>query len=224
MNFNQTQLGSTVGVNDDASLFCASVKLNRQLAGQVKERNQRAFAKRVVTVLLVDDELVTRKIVSHQLEVNNYRVLLAENGHEAMKLVLDKKPDLVLMDISMPVMNGFVALRMMRQVYDSAQLPVIMMTSSAEESQVAECFESGANDYISKPIQPAGMLARIQAQMKLKQTQYALRESEQRYELASHGTRDGIWDWNLETGEVYLSPRWLAMVGVDILRLELLAR
>ena len=215
MNSNQTQFGSPVGMNDDASLFCVSVKLNRQLAGQSKKKNQPPLAKHIATVLLVDDELITRKIVSHQLEASNYKVMLAENGHQAMKMVLDDKPDLVLMDISMPVMDGFVALRMMRQVYDSTQLPVIMMTSSAEENQVAECFEFGANDHISKPIQPVGMLARIQAQMKLKQTQYALRESEQRYALASHGTRDGIWDWNLDTGEVYLSPRWLAMVGVD---------
>ena len=215
MNVDQTQPGFPVGARNESPLFCASVKSNRQLAGQASRTGQSSSVKHSATLLIVDDELVTRKIVSHQLEASNYKVLLAENGHQAMKMVLNEKPDLVLMDISMPVMNGFVALRMMRQVYDSAELPVIMMTSSAEESQVAECFESGANDYISKPIQPAGMLARIQAQIKLKQAQHALRESEQRYALASHGTRDGIWDWNLETGEVYLSPRWLAMVGVD---------
>jgi len=85
MNANQTQLGSPVGVNDDASLFCVSVKLNQQLARQAKKINQQSLAKCMATVLLVDDELVTRKIVSHQLEANNYKVLLAENGHQAMK-------------------------------------------------------------------------------------------------------------------------------------------
>ena len=85
MNSNQTQFGSPVGMNDDASLFCVSVKLNRQLAGQSKKKNQPPLAKHIATVLLVDDELITRKIVSHQLEASNYKVILAENGHQARK-------------------------------------------------------------------------------------------------------------------------------------------
>lgn len=166
-------------------------------------------------VLVADDELVTRKLLTHQLEKAGYTVITAENGHEALKLTLAQKPDLVLMDISMPMMDGFTSLRMMRQLYDSTDLPIIMMTSSSKEEQVVGCFDAGASDYLAKPIQYSSLIARIEAQFKLMRALSALRESEQRYALASQGTRDGIWDWNLETGEIYLSPRWMAMVGID---------
>ena len=209
MNVNQSQsslpTGGLEGLAPAISLFPNG---NAKTVTPV-ERHQAA------TILLVDDELVTRTLVSHQLTVANYNVLTAENGYQAMKLALKSKPDLILMDISMPVVDGFLALRMIRQLYDNASLPIIMMTANCEDNQVAECFESGASDYLSKPIQPASLLARIEAQLNLKKAQRALKESEERYVLASHGTRDGIWDWNLETGAVYLSPRWLAMVGVD---------
>ncbi|MFK7766147.1 MAG: EAL domain-containing protein [Mariniblastus sp.] len=165
-------------------------------------------------ILVVDDEVITRRLLAHQLETAGYKVDTAENGHDALTFVSNTKPDLVLMDISMPVIDGNTSLRMMRQLHDSADLPIIMMTSSSAEDQIVSCFDAGASDYLSKPIQYAGMIARIDAQFKLIHTLSALRESEQRYALASQGTRDGIWDWNLVTGEIYLSPRWMTMVGV----------
>ena len=167
------------------------------------------------TILVVDDEAVTRTLLAHQLEIAGYEIVTAENGSEALNQVTTNKPDLVLMDISMPVMDGRTALRMMRQLHDSTDLPIIMMTSSLEESQVVSCFDAGASDYLAKPVQQPSMLARIEAQFKLMRVLSALRESEQRYTLAAQGTRDGIWDWNLETGEIYLSPRWKAMVGIS---------
>ena len=166
-------------------------------------------------ILLVDDEEVTRRLLAHQLEAAGYEIITASNGYEALMLVRASKPDLVLMDISMPVMDGLTSLRMMRQLYNNADLPIVMMTSDAEEAQVGGCFDAGASDYLAKPVQHESMLARIEAQLKLMRVLSALRESEQRYTLAAQGTRDGIWDWNLETGEIYLSPRWRAMVGVQ---------
>jgi len=165
-------------------------------------------------ILLVDDEMVTRRLLAHQLETAGYEIATAENGYDALMLVRTNKPDLVLMDISMPVMDGLTSLRMMRQLYDGTAMPIIMMTSGSEEAQVVGCFETGASDYIAKPVQHSTLIARIEAQFKLMRALSALRESEQRYTLAAQGTRDGIWDWNLETGEIYLSPRWKAMVGI----------
>ncbi len=166
-------------------------------------------------ILVVDDEMVTRKLLAHHLEIAGYEILTAENGQEALTSMNSNKPDLVLMDISMPVMDGLSTLRMMRQMHGSTDLPIIMMTSSLEEAQVVGCFDAGASDYLAKPIQQASLIARIEAQFKLMRALEALRESEQRYALASQGTRDGIWDWNLDTGEIYLSPRWIAMVGIE---------
>ncbi len=166
-------------------------------------------------VLLVDDEPVTRQIISRRLHDDRFDVVTAENGRQALSALSEYDIDLVLMDISMPVMDGFTTLRLMRQMYDRSVLPIIMMTSAKGNEQVLRCFDNGANDYISKPVDFSVMKARIESQFVLRDTQFALRESEQRYALASQGTRDGIWDWNIVTGATYLSPRWLEMVGAS---------
>ena len=139
----------------------------------------------------------------------------AENGREALELVQKETFDLCLLDISMPVLDGFRALRLIRQLFDPADLSIIMMTASEDRDQVVKAFDSGASDYIGKPIDSAIALARIKNQLLIRDAQRALRESEQRYALASRGTNDGMWDWDLTTGELYLSPRWRSMVGIE---------
>lgn len=179
------------------------------------EVSSRQNAMDAATVLIVEDELVSRTLLSRQLETAGFQVMIAENGFRALEIVRTAKIDLVLMDIGMPVIDGFATLRLMRQLHDTGSLPIVMMTASDAPSQIVRCFDDGASDYVSKPIDLGVALARIEAQLKLKRTQEELRESEQRYALASRGTRDGIWDWNLITGDIYLSPRWMAMVGVN---------
>ena len=185
------------------------------LAGMIScTESAKADEKRGV-VLLVDDELVTLSVLSRELQKLGFEIVQAVNGREALQILAQNRIDLVLMDISMPVMDGYTALRLMRQMFSTAKLPIIMMTSSTDGGQVASCFDDGASDYLRKPVDFSVMRARIDAQLTLHRTRQALLESEQRYALASEGTRDGIWDLNLITGEIYLSPRWLAMVGAD---------
>lgn len=185
------------------------------LAGMIScVENAKSDEKRGV-VLLVDDEAVTLSILSRELQTLGFEIVQAANGREALRILAQDKIDLVLMDISMPVMDGYATLRLMRQMFSTAKLPIIMMTSSTDGGQVAACFNDGASDYLRKPVDFSVMRARVDAQLTLHRTQQALLESEQRYALASEGTRDGIWDLNLVTGEIYLSPRWLTMVGAD---------
>ncbi len=167
------------------------------------------------TVLVVDDELITRKLLQHALQRQSFDTLIATNGREALQALSAHEVDIVLMDISMPVMDGYMALRLMRQQHPRNALPIIMMTSSSDSGQIEACFGHGANDYIDKPVDFTILRARIAAQLQVRQTHNALMKSEQRYALASNGTRDGIWDLDLVTGETHLSPRWRAMVGVD---------
>lgn len=175
---------------------------------------------KLARILVVDDELVTRVMLKRSLETQHYEVELATNGREALESVYRGRFDLVIMDISMPDWDGLQTLHLIRMLYGQSELPVIMMTADSRPQQVVETFESGANDYISKPIDPSTARVRIQSQLKLKLAHDALLESEQRYALASAGTLDGIWDWNIQTGEVYFSERWRAMVGITDLMWE----
>ena len=164
-------------------------------------------------ILVVDDEMVTRMRLRRLLESNGYIVDEAENGREALTRIYAESFDLILMDISMPLMDGFWALRMIRQRFTQGDLPVVMMTSSDDREQVIESFDRGANDYVAKPIDAAVSIARIKNQVLIKESQRKLRASEERYALTAKGTNDGMWDWCLLTGDLYLSPRYREMVG-----------
>ncbi len=166
-------------------------------------------------VLVVDDERLNRTMLSKLLERHGFQALAASDGAEALRLSEEHSPDLVLLDIVMPGMDGFDVLRALRAKYDESELPVIMVTAADETAKLLKAFESGANDYLTKPIDVDAVVARIGTQMKLRQALLALRESELRYALAARGSNDGLWDWNLVEDEIHFSTRWKEMLGID---------
>jgi len=120
---------------------------------------------RTATLLLVDDDAMNRDALSRRLERSGYRVLLAEDGAQALELVSQNSIDLVLLDVMMPVMTGIEALRRLRALRSIAELPVIMVTANDASGDMVEALDLGANDYITKPIDYAVAHARIRAQL-----------------------------------------------------------
>jgi two-component system KDP operon response regulator KdpE len=111
-------------------------------------------------ILAVDDEPKMTRFIRMNLELEGYRVSEAVNGMEAIKKVREELPDLVLLDVMMPDMNGFETLEHIRE---SSNVPVIMLTVKGEEEDKVRGLELGADDYVTKPFSPRELTSRIKA-------------------------------------------------------------
>jgi diguanylate cyclase (GGDEF)-like protein/PAS domain S-box-containing protein len=167
------------------------------------------------TLLVVDDNDDNRDVLSRRLRHKGFLVTVAADGREALECIGREVYDLILLDVEMPGISGLETLSRLRVARSQTQLPVIMVTARSEGASIVEAFRLGANDYVTKPIDFAVALARIQTHLAHKWAVEDLRDSEERYALAARGSNDGLWDWNLIANEVYWSPRWKAMLGHD---------
>jgi CheY-like chemotaxis protein len=157
-------------------------------------------------LLVVDDDEYNRDLLCRRLERKGYAATAAASGQEALELMQQQAFDLVLLDIMMPELDGTAVLKMIRETFTAAQLPVIMVSAKDESEDIVGALSLGANDYVTKPIDFPVVFARIHTQLSRKKAEEALRESEERYTLAMRGANDGLWDWNLRTNDIYFSP------------------
>lgn len=111
-------------------------------------------------ILVVDDEPRMRRFVRMNLDLEGYDVLEAENGLVALDKIREQMPDLVLLDVAMPVLDGFETLQQIRQV---SSVPVIMLTVKGDEEDRVRGLDYGADDYVTKPFSPRELLSRIRA-------------------------------------------------------------
>ena len=128
-----------------------------------------------LNVLIVDDSKVIRSAIREILELGNIHVTEASNGKDALELVYNNVPDLVLLDVVMPGMDGISVLKTLRKSYTKMQLPVILVTSLGSSSEIVQALDFGASDYVTKPIDFDVLWARVSNQLMQKQTAEYLR-------------------------------------------------
>ncbi|MCC6456022.1 MAG: response regulator transcription factor [Caldilineaceae bacterium] len=112
------------------------------------------------TILIVDDEAKLRQMIRVYLEQENYRVVEAGNGRDALLVARESQPDLVILDLMMPEMNGY---DFMRAYSKEAEVPVIMLTARVEDQDKILGLELGADDYVTKPFNVRELTARVRA-------------------------------------------------------------
>lgn len=114
-----------------------------------------------ITILIVDDEIVSRYTMEALLESENHTLVFAENGEQGLQKAETLQPDLVLLDVMMPGMNGFEVCRRLRANPKFQELPVVMVTAWDEPTARTRCLEIGANDVICKPFNRADLHSRV---------------------------------------------------------------
>ena len=137
-------------------------------------------------VLVVDDQPSNLRVISALLERHDYTVTTAEHGADALAALEEQLPDLMLLDMLMPGMDGFDLLREIRRRPDWSSLPVVFLTVAQDRELLLRAFEAGAVDFVTKPFMPEELLARVQAHIGLKLTRDRLeRVARERAELVN---------------------------------------
>lgn len=187
--------------------------------------------KETTNILIIDDSPDDRESYIRALKkVNdtNYNYVEAEDGKTGLKTVTTQPFDCVLLDYSLPAMNGIEVLKNIRRLHPF--IPVILLTGQGNETIAAEAIKEGAYDYLVKSTVNSDVLhnaikvsitqsvlkrniADIKYQMQQKTLELAL--SEERYELAVRGMSAGLWDWNVETNELYWSKQFMDIIGIN---------
>ena len=117
----------------------------------------------VKTILVVDDSPTERHVLSELLTQNGYQVITAENGEEGVEKAKSEQPDLILMDVVMPGLNGYQATRTLTREESTKDIPIIVCTSKGQETDKIWGLRQGALDYLVKPINGDELLAKIAA-------------------------------------------------------------
>lgn len=118
-------------------------------------------------IMVVDDDLMNLKMAEYILKRNGYEITAAKSGEECLSYLEKEVPDLILLDIEMPEMNGFELMEILQKSEDKKKIPVIFLTADRSEETEEKCFQVGAVDYIGKPFVPAIMLQRIRRTIEL---------------------------------------------------------
>ncbi|MEO5962450.1 MAG: hybrid sensor histidine kinase/response regulator [Thermomonas sp.] len=148
------------------------------------------------TILVVDDQAANVRVVGTLLGRKGYTVVPAHSGAEALAAVAEQAPDLILLDMMMPGMDGFELLAALREIPGLHKVPVVFLTAAQDRDLLLRAFEAGAVDYVTKPFMPEELLARVDAHVGLKLTRDRLervaRERQELVNLVAHDLKNPL--------------------------------
>jgi len=114
-------------------------------------------------ILVVEDDLVAARMVNYALEQRGYQVLTAANGTQGLRKAQDEKPDLIILGVMLPGVDGLQVCRRLRADSQTAQIPILMISAKAQDVEKATAIKVGADDYLSKPVGPSEIASRVEA-------------------------------------------------------------
>src|SRR5688572_4374337 len=114
-------------------------------------------------ILIVDDDVDTLRLVGIMLQRQGYQIIAASNGTQGLEKALEEKPDLILLDVMMPDMDGYEVTRRLRKNPDTSSTPILMFTAKTQLDDKVTGFEVGADDYLTKPTHPTELQSHVKA-------------------------------------------------------------
>ena len=130
--------------------------------------------KKFGTVLVIEDEVDVLKAVTETLTLENFQVVSATSGRQGIKMAQEKNPNIILLDLRLPDIDGFDVCRELRGAKETSFIPIIMLTTRSKDTEKILGLEIGADDYVTKPYNPLELVARIRAILRRKQTDSTL--------------------------------------------------
>ncbi|HSF48347.1 MAG TPA: EAL domain-containing protein [Burkholderiales bacterium] len=163
--------------------------------------------------LIVDDDAMMRLLLRETLEREGFRVEEAEHGAAGVALFAQIKPDVVLLDVMMPEMDGFTACAELRKLPHGLRLPILMMTGLDDVESIDRAYQAGGTDFITKPINWEVLGYRVRYMLRASQAFEELAKNESRLLDAQRVARLGYWDWDIAAGKVDWSDEVYALIG-----------
>ncbi|MEW6288324.1 MAG: EAL domain-containing protein [Thermodesulfobacteriota bacterium] len=164
-------------------------------------------------VLLVDDDMAQRLLMRETLRGNSLVVEEAGDGKEALAVFERCSPDLVLMDVKMPKMDGFTACAMMRTLAAGQDAVIVLVTGLEDFASISRAFDVGATDFVTKPVNWPLLSHRVRYLLRAGRAFRNLRQSEKRLSIAQSIASLGNWDWNIDKNSVYCSAQMYRIFG-----------
>ncbi|MCG8371073.1 MAG: response regulator [Proteobacteria bacterium] len=153
-------------------------------------------------VLVVDDDPAVRVLINATLEAGGYRICEVGDGRSAISRFAEIEPDIVLLDVMMPGIDGFDTCRKIRQTARGKFTPILMLTALDDAESIERAYEAGATDFETKPVRPRMLVKRLEHMLRAKATGEALRASEQRFKLLTEYAPEAIVVFDYDSGRI----------------------
>jgi PAS domain S-box-containing protein len=167
-------------------------------------------------IMVAENDSEVRSLVLPALR-SRYRVSDVSTGEELLNLAAERQPELILVDTSMPGMEGFEVLRALRKNPSTSQIPVVLLSARSGDESRIEGVEAGADDYLSKPFSAVELLARLSTHLRMvqlrRQAELAEREKDRQFRIAADIAPAMIWLSGEGTGRTYFNKQWLEFTG-----------